>query len=509
MTISIPYPAVFVSSDVTDSTMEFQDLVHNKDNASTCWRTPITPNLEVRDGDWIYIYTGKDTLWIPKYDDTNSNYEIGQLVLDTSGTSPNVCRIMRITNKKTTKGQPSVPLEPEEYTSGHETSLSNWESWTKRYYAHTAGAAINHKVGNLWFTIGWYNCPNICNGGGWLWTTHDLRDTCGSQTYFNSCMKTSSRFKSSTDIRADKFNWGAPGQTKVPALKMKSMIHRNGYYYYRTWVDIPPEKTPEVDDTTTYTLSEVTSPGEIDGFVKLRLVNQLAPFDDKNYTKAEWSPSNNKTNFTFDASKNFDTIAIGRVIADSISILIKNPDTGVILGTISDYPIDNSIGDNITVEQAVTVVLYTVEPYPKRTRISVTFNGSKMEVGTLKVGMSIDAGFTNTKFDNWYKDFSPKEQDQWGNITYKNGVRVYMYSGTVDMPTSYYDTISRIFMNIGAQEMIINGSDSFYNTPPNSLTIFQSSMMIGRITSFKQSTKTVGGLMDNIATYSFQIEESV
>ena len=503
MTISIPSQAIFVSSTATDPVPTFNEaLIHG--TSSDCWVSPITKDLEVKEGDNVFIYTKDDTLYIPTYDENNADYNIGDLVFDESN-----CVIKRIVNKKTTKGQPSVPLEPEQYQNGHETSLYNWESWTKRYYAHPAGAAINHKVGNLWFTIGWYNCPNICNGGGWLWTTHDMRDQCGGQTFFQSCMVTTSRYKSSKDKRASKFYWGAPGQSKVPALKMRSMIHRNGYYYYRTWVNIPPEKTPKVDDTTTYTLAEVKSPGEIDGFVIHRQVNYKVPFDDKNYTKCIDEPDDGITKFIFDANKDFDTLALGRVIAESISLTITNPETGEILGTIDHYPIENDIGDNVTAQQAVTTVLYTVEPYPKRTRITLSLNGSRTEIGTIKLGMSIDAGFTNTKFDNWYKDFSPKEQDQWGNVYYKNGVRIYVYSGTVDMPTAYYDTINRIFMNIGGQEMIINGSDSLYNTPPNSLTIFQSSMMIGRITSFKQSTKQVGGIMDNIATYSFKIEESV
>lgn len=118
-------------------------------------------------------------------------------------------------------------------------------------------------------------------------------------------------------------------------------------------------------------------------------------------------------------------------------------------------------------------------------------------------------GFTNTLFENGYKDFSPKEQDQWGNIVYKNGVRVFTHKGTVDMPTKEYDRINRAFMYVGGQEMIINSSDSINNTPPNSLTIFQSTMMIGRFKEFSQKTKNIGDIMDTTATYSFAIEESV
>ena len=499
MTISIPSQAVFISSTASDTTPTFEEaLIHG--TSPDCWRSPITKNMEIREGDNIYIYVKDEMIYIPDFD-SSQEYDIGQLVF--SG-----CKIYRIANKLTIKGQPSVPLEPEQYSS-HETELSDWESWTKRYYAHIAGEPINHHIGNFWYTISWYDCPNKCNGGGWLWTVHDQRDVCNNQSYFDSCMVETAKYDPSKDIKADKVSWGAPGQAKAPALKMKSMIHRAGYYYYRTWVDIEPEATPEVDDSNHYTLSEVKSPGEIDGFVKYRIVCEQAPFDNKNYTKCVDTPSSGVTKFIFESNRDFDTLALGRVIAESVSVTITNPDTGEILSTIDHYPIDNSIGKDDVFEQAVTVVLYTVGVLPKKTRITLSLNGSKTEIGTIKLGLSIDAGFTNTKFDNTYKDFSPKEQDQWGNITYKNGVRVFVYTGTVDMPTSYYDTINRLFMNIGAQEMIINGSDSLFNTPPNSLTIFQSSMLIGRITSFKQSTKQVGGIMDNIATYSFSIEESV
>jgi len=288
---------------------------------------------------------------------------------------------------------------------------------------------------------------------------------------------------------------------------MKSVIIRNGYMYFRTTVD-----TPVLYNSTTtnhpYILTKVASLDDIKGFRYKRKVCGLKPFDGKNYTACEQTPSRGWVEWKFMSGGHFDTISFNKVIADSVSIIIKD-NSGLNVFEIGNYPVDNELSES-GVSFPASAILYTNSVMAQgEYEVTVRLYGGNLSLGGLNLGLKIKAGFTNTAFENKFVDYSPKEKDQWGNIYYKVGIKTIVFSGTCDMLLSDYDRINRVLIYIGGREVIVNGSDSDNNTPPNSLNIFQATMMLARFTSIVQQTLVVDTKIDSIATYRFSIEEVV
>ena len=144
---------------------------------------------------------------------------------------------------------------------------------------------------------------------------------------------------------------------------------------------------------------------------------------------------------------------------------------------------------------------------------AVTMNNFSLNipssVGEIMPASKLEAGMTNFTFKNKFKDFSPKEQDQWGNWYYTDGVRVQVHSGVVDLPVTSYDQLNRLMMMIGGQKVVINSSDSIHNEMPDSRDVFSATMMIGRFTTFELSTNTKSKQIGDFATYNFTVEELV
>jgi hypothetical protein len=89
-------------------------------------------------------------------------------------------------------------------------------------------------------------------------------------------------------------------------------------------------------------------------------------------------------------------------------------------------------------------------------------------------------------------------------------VKVNIHSGTVDVPIRQYDMMNRLITSFGQGLVILNGSDSLDNTPPdNNELIFASTMVVGRITNFELKTRLDNKSMGQMATYSFTITEEV
>ena len=132
-----------------------------------------------------------------------------------------------------------------------------------------------------------------------------------------------------------------------------------------------------------------------------------------------------------------------------------------------------------------------------------------IEIGMVTGGLTADAGFTNLVLSNKFKDYSPYEKDKFGNILYVEGVKTNIYSGTVDIRISDYDRINRLMTSIGGKTVMLNGSDTTNNLPPDGKNVFASTRIIGRIRNFVLKTKLDNKLMSQMATYSFEIEEDV
>ncbi len=515
MTLSLPAILVPGYTNAVNKCKTFTELINGRSH-----------NIIVRKGDTIcvgddvYSYMCSEPLKAYTYDASNIYYKIDDLVVDGG-------KLYRITNKYEVGGVTSIPKEPEDYTN-NETTLDNWKTWAGRYWKYKKTERVRLYVPgtNRAYLLYWAPPSKYCKGknGALAWEYTDLTtitDPCIDSTYA-VCLYAygSSKYDSTKDFKAVKKNWSATGCTPELTLEVHGIIDRGNYFYIRTWTDAPIQYTTPVSPTTMYSKTEIKTPHELDCFVYKQQTNRAAPFDNKNYTQStgslekQASINTGEVVFDFEAVQTIDTIAFGRVQCETISISVYD-NNNVVIFYVDSYPVENRIAKTVY-KQDITVILYTIEASTGKPlsikpgyRIRVRLRGSSYTIGTIAAGKMFDAGFTNAKFENGYKDFSPKEQDAWGNIYYKNGVRVFTHSGTCDMPIVRYDDINRLFMFLGGQEVIINSSDSINNSVSDSTNIFQATMMIGRITSFKQNTRLTGKRMDNIAEYKFSVEESV
>ena len=400
------------------------------------------------------------------------------------------------------KAGKKTPYQPEEYTD-NETSINNWKTWKGRYFKIGKSSIRAWTVGDRVYYL--YVAGHPCSGMAWkAWD----RTTNGCYNTTTQCIRpyVSYSFKEAKDIVGNIRFWAGGGSIREDTLVINSAVSRGGVWYLRTHIKYKI-KYHTTSASTSYVTKRIYSPKEINGFRYNRMTNCMAAFDDKNYTKGKFSPSSGYVDFSYITTGWTDTFAIGRVYAESVSVTARN-ENGTIVFSVTDYPIQNEIADT-NIGQDSNVILYSDKVLPPKSKITVRIKAGEVSVGRILAGRKLTLGFTNTIFENGFKDFSPKEQDQWGNVMYKNGVRVYIHNGTVDLPLKDYDSLNRAFMHIGGQEMIINSSDSINNTPPNSLTVFQATMFIGRFINFKQKTRNVGDLMDNVASFVFACEESV
>ncbi len=511
MTVSIPIDMTSQSCSEKSDIRTLDDLIVGGTSQ------PISKGMELREYDEIagdvLEYSLSKRINIDPFNSNSSSHEKGDIVVRDG-------HHHIITSKRTTveeiKHTRRVPKEPEEYT-GNETTMATFKTWKGRYLKTHYN--FTHRVGGKSFKM-YFNAASTGHGAhvnchnGRVWHIYD-HTTQWHSKWIRECLKWgySPKFNYAKDIKGIKKNWKARHGVSEPIFIPKSYVSRGTWCYVRTWTNAPIQYKTVIDSTTYnytyfYNTRRIWSPSEINGFRWKKKTDCGAVFDNKNYTKGVFSPSNGFVEFTFVTVAEIDTIAIGRVICDTISITAYDDKTGDVIASIVDYPIATQLGDS-DFTQATNAVLYTPSILPVDTKVKVRLTGGFVSVGRLLTGKLLKLGFSNTIFTNGFKDYSPKEQDQWGNIEYRNGVRVFLYSGTVDLPTKDYDQLNLAFMYIGGQEMIINGSDSHNNTPTNSLDIFQSTMMIGRFTSFKPTTKNKGAIMSNVAGYAFSIEESV
>ena len=513
MTISLPISLSVQSSNVTDNTPSIEDLLLD------CIAPVFSDGLEVRDTETIYSYKGEE--FTPQVWNQNSadrgEYEVDDILLKD-------CKLIKVTGKEGdgiyTKRR---PLEPEEY--GAWDRNMDYANWSHRYVRLDAVTAIG------WCTKTWlspsrkrlYYMYWECNGntscgseGAWRWTAKDMNAFSGNP-YLTTCLKDhhTKKFVSASDIKATIPVWSSTGCNgacpKEGTVQFKSLIERGGYFYFRTHLNIPVKYATWIAGVASkYTYSDVVSPADIEGFIERRKINSLQPFDGKSYTKAivDTTATDYKAVWTVLSARAFDTIAFSRMICDSIDVKFMDID-GNLIDELNTYEVDNTVANNSDVEHYATAVLYSGRLYSNETVIQITLNGSHVEIGELIAGERLDAGFTKSAFQNKLKDFSPKEQDDWGNWHYIDGVKVRVHAGTVDFPVASYDKLNRLMVLIGGSKVIINSSDSIMNEPPDGKNVFESTMMIGRFTSLDLSTTNKSKEVDDIGSYKFNIEELV
>jgi len=528
MTISLPIPLSFQSSNVVDLTETLADKIVD------CSQLILEDGMEVQGDNWIWQYNG-DYKMIPYFDQgiadgttpaNGKGYAVGDILMKD-------CKIVEITGKAG-GGFSTVqrPKEPEDYSGWDvdKNGVIDFDKFSHRYFrvkASTKGGWLNKqwrsKTGRRWYYMFWEaRGYGGCTDGAWRWSSKDISTfTQGQhQAYLRSCLKDgyTSKYEAGRDVRATKPNWAAPYgcRIKEPTLQFHSMIERGGYFYFRTHLKMKPEtKDITVGTKFSYTYSDVLSPSQIDGFTKKRLINAHNPFDGKNYTYTEDVPPTGASIWTMLAAEPFDCMAFGRIEADSISIRVMDAE-GKVIESITNYQVENEVASTSERQFPATVVLYTgrnkdgsVQLLPAESVIEVTLKGDRVKIGEIIAGEALDAGFTKTNFKNKFKDFSPKEQDQWGNWHYVDGVRVGVHSGTVEYPIVSYDELNRLMLLIGGRKVIINSSDSLLNQAPDGKHVFEATMMIARFLTFELSATEKNKRIGERGLYTFNIEELV
>ncbi len=500
MTLGVPGAFSFQSSNVSDEALTMIELIEN------CEPPVIDPGLQIQHDDWVYEYDEDVSFTPAEFTTTAADsgvYQLEDILLKD-------CKLVKVVGKSGTGVTTHQrPKEPEEY-SGFDYTMRA-EEWSHRYIK------VSSKTECGWLEKTWENnvsfryymqwCPEI---NSHYWTIRDLRVANNCELYRKKIIQ-SPKYDAGTDIMAQVITWGRSGLTPLPGVLIKSLVERGGYYYMRTNLNLPLEyDTWETGSAFQYVYADVVSPADIKGFIQKRRINCLNPFDGKNYTKAVYNTNehNQEATWTLLTSEDLDSIAFGRVVCDTINVRITD-DQGELLFEFNNYEIDNTIAPNRNEEYPTTAIIYTSTTIPAGSVILVTLKGGIVSVGEITPASKLEAGFTRFAFKNKFKDFSPKEQDQWGNWYYIDGVRVQVHSGVVELPITSYDQMNRLMMMIGGQKVVINSSDSIHNEMPDSRDVFSATMMIGRFTTFELATSEKNKQIGELATYNFTVEELV
>ncbi len=498
MTIGIPTMMNFQSSTVSDPSTTLDTLLEN------CEPPVFDKDLKVRSGEWVYEYIS-DISFIPKiwniHDENKGVYQLDEIVLKD-------CKLQKIVGRSGTGiTYHQRPKEPENY-SGHDTTMS-YKGWAHRYVKITAAVRCSW-LERVWTYDNRQYTINFSDGKH-KWCARDLNSNYGSPVVLNT-IRTSQKFNASTDTMARIIKWGITTPTRQDTLQINSMVERGGFFYVRTHLNLPLEyETWTTGSSFQYSYSVVATPADIDGFIKANRINPLQPFDGKSYTKTvfDTTDTDGEAKWVLYAVEDFDSIAFGRVIADSIDMIITDQDGQTVNFEITSYDVDNSIAKGRPEQYPETVILYTEDTMKAGSIITIILQGAVVELGEMVAASKLDSGFTKLAFKNKYKDFSPKEQDQWGNYFYRDGVRVHVHSGTVEFPIVSYDMMSRLMIYVGGRKIILNSSDTIKNELPDGYNIFSATMLIGRFTSFELATSEKNKHIGDIARYNFQIEELV
>ena len=459
------------STDVVDTTEKLDNTVHRN--------YPANSELQYNGDIWQNV---GETILIPVYD-ANATYNLGDLVYKDG-----------LIQKATSQGIEMVPKQPWDY-SAVDTS-KNPNDWTERYVKITDSFSegFAYTQGNNGFT---YKHGTI--------RTDQL-----ILTILNA----------STNEPVEPYWWyGGWEYPEISNETFESKAEVYGYdnygfftyfmngtsLYARTHLDAEIEY-----DTTPggVVFTPITNITELGTFAKVRPTMDNAPFDDKHYSKAKKQTSMTYTVNIGDSK--FDTLGLGRVIADTVDVYFYDEldGGGTLIDSTIGYPINNSRDINsLLPDYDTTATVYSDTVVNKGGSIRFVLHGSFVSLGTIMCGLKVDAGFTNLQFSNSFIDHSPKNVDNWGNVEYIEGVKVMVFDGTVDLPITSYDMMNRLMLSIGGSTVILNGSDSVDNQPADSESIFASTMIIGRMSNFKLQTTLKNKRMNELATYSIKIVE--
>jgi hypothetical protein len=150
-------------------------------------------------------------------------------------------------------------------------------------------------------------------------------------------------------------------------------------------------------------------------FSKTGVVNERKPFDGKNYTRAIVPGSS--IGYTVRGLSNFDTIAFAKVKVDNASIKFINTSLVTVKELTKSINTKRDAADNLA-RWYTTDISYSEDDtdgaiMEKNSTVEVTLSNNidqadaDRELGSLLLGMSVDAGFTNLEFE--------KDDELWRN----------------------------------------------------------------------------------------------
>jgi len=132
-----------------------------------------------------------------------------------------------------------------------------------------------------------------------------------------------------------------------------------------------------------------------------------------------------------------------------------------------------------------------------------------VQVGEIVCANRKIAGFTDLVFSNSIKDMSPLNEDQWGNIEYERTIVRRIFTGTAQIKIEEYDVVGALLYNIAGNKVVLDGNDNTDNKEVDSIKVFSSAQIIGRLKVSDQKTIVRNGRIDDYATYSFTVTEDV
>lgn len=482
MIISVPTALELVSTNVIDTTSTFNPAINMGYPKGTT----------IQSNGWIYENTGANITPIVWVSGDASGYPDGTVVykdnkLQLWYSSP---------TQRLAQPEEYTIVDDGKYTAGN---LFKADTWTHKYvnlgvvpldqtlYDPDFAGAQADASSYLWYT--WIDSEGVERIGANIkpeTSTGESAWTVQAPYVYTELTESSIETKASLSVVDGKLI-GTLG----------TIVKRGNDWYMRTSYDADTEY---ISVTGGYGI-DIVSIDQLAGFTKKEMAKSSYPFDGKNYTTAK---AQNTMTYTLKGLEAFDTLALGRVKADNVVINFKDPQ-GTLITNITK-PIDTSRDANGNLAPwHTTLIYYSDAVMAADSTVEITLTGTDIELGTLMLGMSVDAGFTNLELTNKYRDFSVFEYDAWGNADYVERAKISTYSGTVKIFITDYDRIDRLMTSLGKNLVIVNGSDS-KNAAPNSSSIFASTQKIGRFVSFDQKTQKKDGVMGVHAVYSFTLE---
>lgn len=481
MTIGVPIEIDLesVSTNVTDNTREFYSSI----------RYEFSEGTKFRQASKIYICTQDKP--VHTYTDI-ANHSIGDLVYgDPYAVGSN--SLFEVVNGA------SVPKQPSEYLN-ETTNAWNYSSWKYRYAEIASSFDSNNQISN---TVGGASYTFTKQNDGKVKIVVSFSN---GEKYIDYGELFPMVLPFSDEIEAEIVTY--QNQTFfVP----KFFIETASKVYIKTSVKISTSMTLASEDNTFYNHQFIS---RIDDFVYLEDTDDMKPFDGKNYSVAS---SNGTMTYSFDSLSKFNSIVLGNIKANSVTATISK--SGTTLKTITKTINVSRDANAILDDDYTTEILYVDSDlsilYDVGCTISLTITNTAnvsgttiykdIELGTIMLTKSVDAGFSNLSIRNSYKDFSTFEYDTFGNADYVERAKISTYNATVDIEIEKYDMTDRLMKSLGKNIVAIDGSDSMLEGDD----VFSATKKIGRVLSYSQNTKVKNNRIDNIAQYSISIEEII